>query len=47
MRYAFHRRQQTDLPVLTQLNRERVAIIDKLKQRLQGVIPVSTLAGDI
>ena len=44
MRHAFNGRQQTYLSILAQLNGDRVAIINKLKQRLQGVITVSTLA---
>ncbi|MNP45255.1 hypothetical protein D3C76_1391640 [compost metagenome] len=45
--HAFNWRQQTDFSVLTQFNGNRVAIVNKLKQRLQGVIPVSTLAGNV
>ena len=47
MRHAFDRCQETNLPVLTRLNGDRVAIVNKLKQRLQGMVAVSTLTGDI
>ncbi|MNS84448.1 hypothetical protein D3C86_1780770 [compost metagenome] len=47
MRHTFDRRQQLNLSVITWGDRNRVAIIDKLKQRLQQVITVSALPGDV
>ena len=47
MRHAVDRRQQANLAILTRLDGNRVAIVNKLKQRLQSVIAVSTLAGDV
>ncbi len=47
MRHAVDRRQQVNLPVLTRFDGDRVAVIDKLKQRLQGVIAVSALSGNV
>ena len=47
MRHAVDRRQQANLPVLTWFDGDGVAVIDKLKQRLQGVIAVSALPGNV
>ena len=47
MRHAVDRRQEANLPVLAQFDRNCVAIVNKLKQRLQGVIAVSALAGNV
>ncbi len=47
MCHAVDRRQEANLSVLAQFNGDRVAIVNELKQRLQGVIPVSALAGNV
>ncbi|MNT01796.1 hypothetical protein D3C72_1362780 [compost metagenome] len=44
---AVNGRQQVNLAVVAQFDGDRVAIIDKLKQRLQHVVAVSALPGDV
>ena len=47
VRHAGHRRQQTQLAVTTRFDGQRIAVIEKLKQRLQGMVTIGPLAGDI
>ena len=47
VRHAGHRRQQAQLAVSTRFDGQRIAVIEKLKQRLQGMVTIGPLAGDI
>ncbi|MNL42313.1 hypothetical protein D3C87_1647640 [compost metagenome] len=47
IRHARHRGQQVNTVILSHIDGQRVAIIQKLKQRLQQVIAVFTLAGNV
>jgi hypothetical protein len=46
IRHAGHRRQQAQLPS-DAVRWSGIAIVEKLKQRLQGVVTIGPLAGDI
>mgnify|MGYP000040372216 CR=1 FL=1 len=47
VRHAGHRRQQAQLTVSSRFDGQGVAIVEKLKQRLQGMVAIGPLAGDI
>ncbi|GAB7266876.1 hypothetical protein DZS_00260 [Dickeya ananatis] len=44
---AGQRRQQHDVLILAWRNGQRIAVVKKLKQRLQIMIPVRSATGDI
>ncbi|MOA54417.1 hypothetical protein D3C78_1780270 [compost metagenome] len=47
IRHAGHRGQQVNGVILAHVDGQRVAVIQKLEQRLQQVVAVFTLAGNV